>query len=339
LLTTYGELGEGLQTLAFVLFAVLLTSGALFVFTLVSFFTKNKDYDKAVKVTAIANALFVLVFGLSGIYFKIAQAINEENIHSILDYYEVPVLSNLDYKYTVTSKAIYMFIASFVVLIVMLVRGQFSTEKPQAETVAEENKPNNFPLAGRAFTNDTPAAEADFDACPAFTELDSKIGIFNSELAKRWENLFSAPSLPNLVKFVVNYARECRLHLSYTLEDMATFVAGLGAARLTILQGMSGTGKTSLPKIFAEAVMGNCEIVEVESSWRDKNELLGYYNEFSKCFTPKKFTQCLYKAKLNPSVPTFIVLDEMNLSRIEYYFSDFLSLMEHEEDKREIKLL
>ena len=102
---------------------------------------------------------------------------------------------------------------------------------------------------------------------------------------------------------------------------------------------MSGTGKTSLPKVFTEAVMGECDIVEVESSWRDKNELLGYYNEFSKCFTPKKFTQCLYKARLNPSVITFIVLDEMNLSRIEYYFSDFLSLMENEEDKREIKLL
>ena len=54
--------------------------------------------------------------------------------------------------------------------------------------------------------------------------------------------------------------------------------------------------------------------------------------------SPKKFTQCLYKARLNSSVLTFIVLDEMNLSRIEYYFSDFLSLMENEENKREIKL-
>ena len=47
----------------------------------------------------------------------------------------------------------------------------------------------------------------------------------------------------------------------------------------------------------------------------------------------------LYEASLKPEVITFIVLDEMNLSRIEYYFSDFLSLMENEEDKREIKLL
>ncbi|MDE7105806.1 MAG: AAA family ATPase, partial [Anaeroplasmataceae bacterium] len=179
----------------------------------------------------------------------------------------------------------------------------------------------------------------EFDACPAFTELDSRLEEFKQSLEERRKNLFENLTLPNLVRFIVDYARECRLHLSYSLEDIATFVAGLGASRLSILQGMSGTGKTSLPKIFAEAIMGTCEVVEVESSWRDKNELLGYYNEFSKCFTPKKFTQCLYKARLNAEVPTFIVLDEMNLSRIEYYFSDFLSLMEHEEDKRQIKLL
>ena len=102
---------------------------------------------------------------------------------------------------------------------------------------------------------------------------------------------------------------------------------------------MSGTGKTSLPKIFAEAILGSCDLVEVESAWRDKNELLGYYNEFSRVYTPKKFTLALYRARLFPERPTFIVLDEMNLSRIEYYFSDFLSLMENEEDRREIKLL
>ncbi|MDE7107019.1 MAG: AAA family ATPase, partial [Clostridiales bacterium] len=182
-------------------------------------------------------------------------------------------------------------------------------------------------------------ATGDFDACPAFTEIDNLQDKFQAALEKRRAQLFKNLTLPNLIRFVVDYARESRLHLSYTPDDIATFVAGLGASRLTILQGMSGTGKTSLPKIFTEALMSNCEIVEVESSWRDKNELLGYYNEFSKCYTPKKFTQCLYRARLNSEVITFIVLDEMNLSRIEYYFSDFLSLMENEEDRRAIKLL
>lgn len=177
-----------------------------------------------------------------------------------------------------------------------------------------------------------------FDACPAFTELDDKLSYYNDLLFQRKNKLFENPSLPDIVQFVVDYARESRLHLSYTPQTIAKFVAGLGATKLSILQGMSGTGKTSLPKIFLEALMGNCEIVEVESSWKDKNELIGYYNEFSKVFTPKKFTRMLYKASLNPDVITFIVLDEMNLSRIEYYFSDFLSLMENEPEKREIQL-
>jgi len=169
--------------------------------------------------------------------------------------------------------------------------------------------------------------------------VDKKQEYFAEDTRARRAVGFRDVSLVSLVQFVVSYARDCRLHLSYTHEDIAAFIAGLGSTRLTILQGMSGTGKTSLPKIFSEAVLGNCEIIEVESSWRDKNELLGYYNEFSKTYTPKKFTQALYKARLNPETVTFIVLDEMNLSRIEYYFSDFLSLMENEEDKREIKLL
>lgn len=177
-----------------------------------------------------------------------------------------------------------------------------------------------------------------FDNCPAFTELDNKIEVFNKELKKGQAAAFKNLSLPSLVEFVVEYAKNSRLHLSYSKKDIATFVAGLAACKLSILQGMSGTGKTSLPKIFLEALMGNCEIVEVESSWRDKNELLGFYNDFSKVYSPKKFTRALYKAALNPNIITFIVLDEMNLSRIEYYFSDFLSLMENEEDKREIRL-
>jgi hypothetical protein len=178
-----------------------------------------------------------------------------------------------------------------------------------------------------------------FDPCPSFTDLDSRINLFTQDLEERESIKAPETTLNELVHFIVEYARNSRLHLSYTPEDIATFIAGLGASRLSILQGMSGTGKTSLPKIFSEAIFGNCEIIEVESSWKDKNELLGYYNEFSMKYTPKKFTLALYKAALNPEIFTLVLLDEMNLSRIEYYFSDFLSLMENEENQRELKLI
>lgn len=210
-----------------------------------------------------------------------------------------------------------------------------------------ENLPE-FPISGAGLSAEEDNVGPEFieqpkllneDPCPAFTEIDRKLPLYQAQFNNKMEQAFSNPTLPEFVRFIVDYAKNSRLHLSYSVQDIAAFVAGLGTTKLTILQGMSGTGKTSLPKIFTEAINAQCEIIEVESSWRDKNELLGYYNEFSKMYTPKKFTQALYKAKLNPQVPTIIVLDEMNLSRIEYYFSDFLSLMENEPEKREINLL
>ena len=107
-------------------------------------------------------------------------------------------------------------------------------------------------------------------------------------------------------------------------------MAGLAASRFTILQGLSGTGKTSLPKIFMEAIDGEKTVIPVESSWRDRNELLGYYNDFNRKFTAKEFTCQLYRAGMPyyNDTPFFIILDEMNLSRVEYYFADFLSVLE-----------
>ncbi len=348
LLSKYKDLESGFQLLAFVEFMFLLSSGLLLITSAICYFAKAKGYYKITKVSAIANFMFVMILGLYGIYFKIGQRINIENIESLLKSYNITLPE--DFVYEVKSQTIYMLIASFAVIVAMLFRGTFNLG---VEKQGEDSGKNvkavaldgiNAMLKSDADEHDSEENNGapkvpDFDACPAFTELDGKQSQYRAILEERRRRLFDDPTLPALVRFVVDYARESRLHLSYTVEDMAAFVAGLGSSRLAILQGMSGTGKTSLPKIFTEAIMGNCEIVEVESSWRDKNELLGYYNEFSKCFTPKKFTQCLYKARLNPSVTTFIVLDEMNLSRIEYYFSDFLSLMENEENKREIKLL
>ncbi len=151
----------------------------------------------------------------------------------------------------------------------MFFRGRFNLSFEQASSSAAPS--SSAPVAkDRQSSLGYSRSVSDFDACPAFTELDEKENDFNLELEQKKANALDNPTLPGLVRFVVDYARESRLHLSYSLDDIATFVAGLGASRLTILQGMSGTGKTSLPKIFTEAIMGVCDIVEVESSWRDK---------------------------------------------------------------------
>ena len=118
-----------------------------------------------------------------------------------------------------------------------------------------------------------------------------------------------------------------QMKLYYTPEIVRRFVAGMAASKLLILEGISGTGKTSLPYSFSRYMENPATIVSVQPSFRDRTELLGYFNEFSKRFNETEFLRALYEANYTP-VPTLIVLDEMNLARIEYYFAEMLSVLE-----------
>ncbi len=343
---TYNSLDSGFQLVAFVLFAAVCIIASLIAASVVCFIRSSKLFYKVTLSSLISTGVISLVIGLFGKYYEIVQRINEDAMSNIIGIEFDSVNPGL--AFTVVSPSFYWFLAIAAVLLITIARRPYSKgtvgETPILQSGAASTIKGDAAVIAPTGVTSMPqsnviGASVLADPCPAFSEIDSSIPKFEQSLEERRRHLFSAPTLESLAEFVVAYARDSRLHLSYTVEDIATFIAGLGATRLTILQGMSGTGKTSLPKIFSEAVFGNCEIIEVESSWRDKNELLGFYNEFSKTYTPKKFTQSLYKAALNKDIITFIVLDEMNLSRIEYYFSDFLSLMENEEHLRAIKLL
>ena len=118
--------------------------------------------------------------------------------------------------------------------------------------------------------------------------------------------------------------------LYFRLDDIRLLLAGLAMSQLHIFQGISGTGKTSLAKAFAKAVGGFCTDISVQAGWRDRDDLLGHYNAFEKKFYEKDCLQGLYRA----GTETFgehihiILLDEMNLSRPEQYFAEFLSALE-----------
>lgn len=133
----------------------------------------------------------------------------------------------------------------------------------------------------------------------------------------------------SLEEFADNYRlfAASQLHLYYTPEIIRRFVAGMAASKLLILEGISGTGKTSLPYSFSRYMNNPATIVSVQPSFRDRTELLGYFNEFSKRFNETEFLRALYEANYRQE-PTMIVLDEMNLARIEYYFAEMLSVME-----------
>ncbi|MBQ7499300.1 MAG: AAA family ATPase, partial [Clostridia bacterium] len=118
-----------------------------------------------------------------------------------------------------------------------------------------------------------------------------------------------------------------QLRLYYDLEMMRYFVASMGTARIIILQGISGTGKTSLPYAFGKFVQKDTTVVSVQPSWRERTELYGYFNEFTNQYTETDFLRSIYEANYFRD-PHIVILDEMNIARVEYYFAEMLSILE-----------
>ena len=123
-----------------------------------------------------------------------------------------------------------------------------------------------------------------------------------------------------------NYAAS-RLKLYYDISDIRRFIAGMAVSHILILQGMSGTGKTSLAYAFGSYISNSSTIIPVQPMWKERTDLVGYYNEFTKKFNETLLLEKMYEA--NYSTDMYItVLDEMNIARVEYYFAEFLSLLE-----------
>lgn len=118
-----------------------------------------------------------------------------------------------------------------------------------------------------------------------------------------------------------------RMHLFYDVRTIRLFIAGMASTKLIILQGISGTGKTSLPYSFGKFLQVDTTIASVQPSWRDRTELFGYFNEFTKNFNETEVLRRIYESSYNDNV-NLILLDEMNIARIEYYFAEMLSILE-----------
>ncbi|PEZ09163.1 restriction endonuclease [Bacillus sp. AFS018417] len=118
----------------------------------------------------------------------------------------------------------------------------------------------------------------------------------------------------------------------YDKQDIINFFLSLKTKPFVILSGISGTGKTKIVQWFAESLgateeNGQFTLIPVRPDWSDSSDLLGYVNIQGE-FQERPLIQVIEKAAQNPDKPYFVVLDEMNLARVEYYFSDFLSVIE-----------
>lgn len=118
-----------------------------------------------------------------------------------------------------------------------------------------------------------------------------------------------------------------KLGLYYDITDIREFIAGLAVSHIVILQGMSGTGKTSLAYAFGEFLENPSTIIPVQPMWKERTDLLGYYNEFTKRFNETLLLQKMYEANGREDM-CITILDELNIARVEYYFAEFLSLLE-----------
>lgn len=124
-----------------------------------------------------------------------------------------------------------------------------------------------------------------------------------------------------------------------------TFVASLISKPFTILTGASGTGKTKIAELLSQHLSDEAEssyaIVPVGADWTDTRNVLGFVNHLRDdgngsnhpIFQTTEVLDILLNADQNPDYPHFLILDEMNLSHVERYFSDFLSVMEQNDGK------
>ena len=100
---------------------------------------------------------------------------------------------------------------------------------------------------------------------------------------------------------------------------------------------MGGIGNCPDAEEDASIEMGeNCLFISVRPDWRDSKSLLGYYNPLTKTYETTPFLEFILKAKKSfeaqDGLAWFVILDEMNLARVEYYFADLLSVLESGRD-------
>ena len=155
----------------------------------------------------------------------------------------------------------------------------------------------------------------------------SKLTMLDEEFAKyKQKDYHNSFTLPEFCYMFRNFAAS-KLKLYYSEKMIRLFVSAIASTKLVILQGISGTGKTSISLAWGNFVKHPSCVASVQPSWRDRTDIFGYLNEFTKKFNETDFLAYLYEAGYTDEIYT-VILDEMNLARVEYYFAEMLSILE-----------
>lgn len=155
----------------------------------------------------------------------------------------------------------------------------------------------------------------------------SKLTLIDQEFLKyKQKDYHNSFTLPEFCYMFRNFAAS-KLKLYYSEKMIRLFVSAIASTKLVILQGISGTGKTSISLAWGNFVKHPSCVASVQPSWRDRTDIFGYLNEFTKKFNETDFLAYLYEAGYTDEIYT-VILDEMNLARVEYYFAEMLSILE-----------
>ena len=192
---------------------------------------------------------------------------------------------------------------------------QLGLKPGEAEILSEEE-------TKKEDAKENPALEED-DSKYRFSKLHAIDLQYRDYKVQNYNNTFT---LEELVEEFRNFAAS-KLRLYYTTKMIRLFISALSATKLVILQGISGTGKTSLAYAWGKFIKRDAIIASVQPSWRDRTELFGYFNEFTKKFNETDVLKGMYIAGYTDDVYV-TVLDEMNIARVEYYFAEMLSILE-----------
>ena len=160
----------------------------------------------------------------------------------------------------------------------------------------------------------------------------------------------STPALPALESEEAQFLQELQIgtlkeKLSYNLTDLINFHVSVKTNPLTVVAGMSGTGKTQLARAYAKVLGlaeadGNLLFLPINPSYTEPSDILGYLNTQTGLYMPAEtgLVDLLFQAEQNPDRFYMVIFDEMNLSQVEHWFAPFLSLLELPANERRLKL-
>ena len=336
---------------------------AVLVLFLRRFFIKHNEKAYSVKAFAFYGLSFALCFGFAiglGILFQFGDS-GEEGGIAHLDQTFAFVFSAL-----LLALLVYVALTGFIWAIIGVVNfclrrkpksiNEEDEEKQKLKEELEKYKEEEKADLANSFTDAETLANPQFVSGVGASQVAGGNGFLSKEIGKKEEVFKNLVSIDNqnlsvgrisdsegiTLKFLLDNLQgylATKEHLYYNKRELAQFIAGLNASKFIILEGVSGTGKSSLPRYFAKFIGEEAYFEAIQVTYKEKSDLLGFYNELTGRYNETPFLENLYRASYESARVNLVVLDEMNISRVEYYFADFLSVMEFPETDRRISLM